>query len=494
MSYPSEKESASITRRLQNIEEFIDFSLAPPVPPPPVIPPPPTPAEIKQRLREERKAKKDPKKKDKKLKKQQKGKDKTHKAHSKGSRREGLNQGDSDSSAQPRPQVDNQDFRYLPNDEDFPDIRKFNEVSSTKQRGESLYAAALAAVRGNGDSQRHRKEGGNDENEDSGRESDEEEDNDNEDEDYSQGSSMSELETDEEEEEAPSAAPASHSKINSANVLEDEDLDDADDVIVFQPAFSQQQQQPSPIGRPMSSSPSKSSSGTPLHAPHTQQQQRNREEIVEGENAGIDLESLAYLQALHKKNTEQGWLTQHNATPTAAQQSLPPMEFHEPRGSHPFQLDQVSNHDYWSPHGNSEMGLLNDFEYNGTHSDYSAWPTHRSFSAYDKFSAPVTSAAAPGDVAPPPGFMELPALPLHHSSHSHSDDYQMNSTAASFLPTSLRQSTSSTAAASSPQPSSSRLSMFYGSDPVPEQRSWNRGPPAQPYQPSGYQSQRHNGT
>jgi hypothetical protein len=28
VSYPSEKESASITRRLENIERFIDFSLA----------------------------------------------------------------------------------------------------------------------------------------------------------------------------------------------------------------------------------------------------------------------------------------------------------------------------------------------------------------------------------------------------------------------------------------------------------------------------------
>jgi hypothetical protein len=494
MSYPSEKESASITRRLQNIEEFIDFSLAPPVPPPPVPPPPPTAAEIKQRLREERKAKKDPKRKEKKLKKLQKKKEKNQKHHqqppySKGGKREHHQQeqehGGYDSS--------NQDSKYLPNDEDFPDIRKFNEVSPTKSRGESLYAAALAAVRGNGDSQRHRKESDS-ENEDSEQESDEEEEGE---EDYSQGSSVSDLETDDEElnptanlevgtAEAPLPSLASN-KMTSANLLDD-DLDEADDVIVFQPAFAQQQQQPSPIGRPMTSSPSKSSPIAPHQQSRTQQQQV---EVMEGGgNAGIDLESLAYLQALHKKNTEQGWLSHHTSG-----QPILPVEFHDkPRGSqHPFQLEQASGHDYWSPHENSEMGLLNGYEYSGDHAkhsffmdtpsqqvpedrlakDYSWSP--RSFSSYDKFSAPAAA-----DVPPPPGFMELSAM-----NPPHSDDYQMNSTAASFLPTSLRQSSTAPAPPQA-QPSSSRLSMFYGSDP--EQRSWHHTSP-----PGGYQA-RQNGT
>lgn len=468
VSYPSEKESASITRRLQNIEEFIDFSLVPPLPPPPVALPPPTAAETKQRLREERKAKKDPNRKDKKLKKLQKKKEKNQKQHSKGGNRE---HHQVDFSEYPST---NQDSKYLPNDEDFPDIRKFNEVSPNKLRGESLYAAALAAVRGNGDSHRHRKSDDS-EHEDSLRESEEEDEDEEDDEDYSQGNSVSDLETDDEElvssvnkerNDDTALLPVTSNRIPSANLLDD----DADDVIVFQPAFSQfQHQQPSPISRPMASS--KSSPVVPNQQPQIGQEQRisKAEKSLDGtDDVAIDLESLAYLQALHKKNTEQGWLNHHSSDDQTTQVGL-----QNKSKVNPFQLEQVSSHEYWSPHKNSEMGLLNDYEYNGNakHSFFMdppqqvsdgllasgySWPNQSSFSPYDRFSAP----AAADDVPPPPGFMELPA--------PNSDDYQLNSNAASFLPTSLRQSSTA------PAPSSSRLSMFYGSDS--EQRSWHHTP------------------
>jgi hypothetical protein len=475
VSYPSEKESASITRRLQNIEEFIDFSLAPPVPPPP-LPVPSTsisPVEAKLRAKEERNMKKEARKREKKLKRQKMreragigagGKD----PH----RKKRMTQTHSDDEEEA---AEKTDFKYLPNDEDFPDIRKFNEVTpspQTKRGGESLYAAALAAVRRDdhqSGSRRYRQERG--EGEDCNAETDsndddegEEGESDYDEEDDSQGSSVSELDSEEEQEPEPVKEGESHVSQNVTSAVLEDDLDDGDDVIVFQPLFSQQQ--PSPIERP---SPSHSQ---PVITPPRSVSEKSQE------TGGIDLDSLAYLQALHQKNTQQGgWL--HDSDQPAS------LSFdNSASGHHPFQMGEhaSSEYDYWG-HGHGDDGaaypspssnlMRSQLGYHHSHheepntsifanddisrgdpstrrgggeGEYS-WSNHLSFSS-----------SASNDVAPPPGFMDFPP------SGPSGRHYQMYSTAANFLPTSLRGELP-------PQPpASSIFSMLYGSTDPDHQR------------------------
>lgn len=419
-------------------------------------------AEAKLRAKEEKRLKKEARKKEKKLKKE-KMREKAAARGGKDPHRKKRMAERADASGEEEEEViDRADARYLPNDQDFPDIRKFNEVTPSKPRGggESLYAAALAAVRKDErqpESRRQRQEGEEEAESDSNEEdgdSDYEDD-----EDYSQGSSVSELDSEEEPIKQGDCLPR---EVTSA-ALED-DLDDGDDVIVFQPLFSQQQH-PSPIGRP-----SPSSAVTPVKAPSSQ---THNQALVTPphpaiaperpqEMGGIDFDSLAYLRALHHKNTQQGWLSSQDS-------DQPSLSFENSVGGrHPFRMGEPSSdYDYWGPgddgaavYPSPSSNLMRSqlgYQHEGpSHSIFSSdaqeidssrggasgggysWSNHLSF----------TSAA---DVAPPPGFMDLPTPPSR---------FPMDSTAANFLPTSLRgelpQSTSS----------SSILSMLYGSDPV----------------------------
>lgn len=423
MSYPSEKESASITRRVQNIEEFIEFSLAPPVPPPPVPVPPSTPSDAKIKAREERRIRKEARKKEKKL-KNQKRKEKRKKDSKKSGKR----------MKDPQVEFEDQDSKYLPNDKDFPDIRKFNEVTPSKQRGENLYAAALAAVRGS-DTEPHRQR----------KEADSESESASDNEDDSDSDSVSE---DELSHESTISEPEPHEgvKIDSLQqpmTSHQADIDDADDVIVFQPVFTQHH---SPIGRPSPSNPGTNAMTSSV----ANQEVSNSYESID---SSIDADSLAYLQALHKKNTEQGWLSGHSAP--SGQPDL--------SQRYPFMPEQSPQFDNWHPHNNSEANLLAGFEFGVN----SSGPIFSASQGYQWGNSGLTD-----HVPPPPGFMDLPR---HHAG---AEDFQMNPNA--FLPTSLRQNPP----VSSQSPSI--LSMLYGSGTEQQDRNnWNI--------PPGYQMQ-HYGT
>lgn len=472
ISYPSEKESASITRRLQNIEEFIDYSLVPP-PPPPVVPPPPHPnsLEIKRRLREERKSKKESRKKEKKSRKQKKESDSRERKKSNKTQ-------PSETSEKTFPKEN----EYVPNDADFPDIRKYNEVSPPKSKiaNNAVYAAALAAIQPTGeyaDSSRQRRVSDEEnleesESEDDDDENEDESGNELEDEEYSQGSSHSDLENETSNPEMVDAGK----QLTSANLLDD-DFDDGDDVIVFKPAFPQFVNNPPPIG------PSLTATAAPTATSILQTSENLIESQIVDESegkrtdlalGGMDLESYDYLRALHQKNTSQdGWMSQPSFQPSLSSEYLEGSS-----NSNPFQSNSQKSFqfDYWNPsdeerYSSSIFAGLNQGKSvsdplffsapsldNGLSSppvgqmNNSAWPQKQP-SPYQQFSPSY-------NVPPPPGF-------------SSEANYEMNPAARTFLPSSLREPSIPNQSQSSP----SVLSMLYGEDQ-------GRYPPQQAYRSS----------
>lgn len=415
-------------------------------------------SDAKLKAREERKLRKEARKHEKKLRNQRR----KEKRREKSKRSEKRSH---ERSFQP----EDQDLKYLPNDEDFPEIRKFNEVSPSKQKGENLYAAALAAVRGaDSEPPRHRKRG---ESESESESDDEDEESEHEsDEDSSHESSMSESESNEvsatHKNESPRQPPIGNQK---AAADHDDDDDDADDIIVFQPAFPQLNY--SSIDHNL---PNSYNSPTPRQHAFTSnnipQEVSMSTEIVDDDP--IDKDSLAYLQALHKKNTEHGWLSNH---PTHQDQST--------TSKYPFMHDEAHRFDLWNPHHNLEGNLFNYGTNTATESIFAATAAvvdsqHNQPHQWGNGGGDVYAEKVP----PPPGFVDLPK-----SIPSQMEDYQMNPNA--FLPTSLRQY---------PPPGNSQsppsiFSMLYGSGYDHQDHytgNWNPPPPP----PPGYQMQQHYGT